>query len=314
MVLPDPGPDAPLALSLVLPGPGPEAWIAEHLAACYRDRESGSGAAVSVDDVLAQDAAVLVAAHRRLTEAGTPPQAAATYLSGWFGGALAEATGFVLATAGAGLLFDRHIVRLTLHSDGWPERVDPPARMVVARDHPWSGRADVIVVDTPGEVVRLAVESLVAAATPLVEACKGLARVGRPGLWNEVGDRLGGAVASHQLDVPVTPAMVRVLAAATSVPGVPWRARPRLAFASSAVLGRVHVAQKGGCCLAYTAPPLTTDEERAQDDWRGFADVPGAPRYCSTCSLRPAGDCDARQVLWLEQERSRRLAAALRPQ
>jgi hypothetical protein len=290
----------PFALPLILPGSGPEAWLAEHLAGRHVARESGSGSPVSLHDVLADGAALLVAAHRRLTADGTPGPAAATYLAGWFAGAVADVTGFVLATAGAGLLLDRDTVRLTLHPDGWPERVDPAGHMVVARDHPWATRRDVAVVEAPEDVVRAAVEALVAVTAPLIEACRGLARVGRVGLWNEVGDRLGAALA-FQLDIPVMPAMAQVLEAACSLPGVPWRARPRLVFTSSALLGTVHVAQKGGCCLAHTAPPPAAADEAAVVDWQGYADLPGTPRYCSTCSQRPAPDCDARQVRWLEQ-------------
>jgi hypothetical protein len=308
--------ERPLVLSLALPGPGPDVWLAEHLAGQYDKWASGaSGSPVSVDGIVANGAEVLAAAHRRLVAAGTPAPAAAIYLAGWFGGALADATGFVLAAAGAGLLVDPGTVRLTLHPGGWPERVHPAPRVVVAGDHPWAARppapetgAEVTVVERPEQVVRAAVEALVATATPLVEACRGLARVGRAGLWNEIGDRLGAALAFVQLDLPVTPAMVRILAAATSAPGVPWRARPRLGFAASALLGRVHVVQKGGCCLAYTAPPPSPEDAGRMDDERGFADLPGTPHYCSTCSFRPAGDCDARQILWLEQEHARRLA------
>jgi hypothetical protein len=302
----------PLSLPLVLPGPGPDAWLAEHFVGRYGEHESGAGVPVSLDEVLADGADTLVAAHRRLTAAGTPAPAAATYLAGWYAGALADATGFVLATAGAGLLLDRKTMRLTVHPGGWPERVEPGTRVAVARNHPWAKRPEVSVVERPEDVVRAAVEALVAVAAPLVEACRGLARVGRVGLWNEVGDRLGAAVA-FQFDVPVTPAMLQILDAAASVPGAPWRARPRLAFASSAQLGTVHVAQKGGCCLAYTVPPLPPDDAARADDERGYADLPGVPRYCSTCSLRPAGDCDARQILWLEQEHARRLAVSKPP-
>jgi hypothetical protein len=76
------------------------------------------------------------------------------------------------------------------------------------------------------------------------------------------------------------------------------------------VIGPVYVAQKGGCCLAYTRPPpppLNIDELDAH--YRAYLErFPQSEphrRYCSTCSLRDFADCEARQLFWLEQLRDR---------
>ncbi len=246
--------------------------------------------AVGVGDLLAADAAVLRELHAGLVGGGTPAPAAATYRAGWFAGATAGAVGFGLATAGAGFVVDAAGIGWTVHPGGWTEtaHLGEPG-ILVGPSHAWAGSPDVEVVDDPDAVVARVVAALVAAVAPVVDACADLARVGRAGLWNEVGDGLGMALAFDPL-LAVTPAMTEVLDRAVAAPGAPWRSRPGLRFAPSA-LGPVHVAQKGGCCLAYT-----------RDD----PDLPRDQRYCSTCSFRHETDVDARQVAWLEQEHARR--------
>ena len=226
----------------------------------------------ALDELLTDDTALLTELHHKVMAAGTPAAAAATYLVGWYGGSLARIVGTSLAVDRAGLLVDRSTVSFQIHPDGWPERVDPGPRPVVVGCAP----AD----------IRRAVEALVECCGPLVSACRSLASVGRVGLWNEIGDKLAMALA-YQVQVPVTPAMVELLDAAWSVPGAPWRAKPRLAFTRSTVLGDVHVAQKGGCCLSYTAPTAAE------------------PLYCEHCPFKAAVECDAAQVAWLEQEHAR---------
>lgn len=197
-------------------------------------------------------------------------------------------------------------MRFHLHPDGWPVRVELPARAVVPVDHPWAGGADTETVDGLEELLRRTVHGLVATVRPLVEACHRTARVGAAGLWNEVGDSLGRAVAFQQL-VAVTPEMLSVLRAAVAVPGTPWRARPRLDFADSAA-GPVHVVQKGGCCLAYTVEGRdvpTADDPSLDPDRRAFLQRfpidPDQPRYCTACSFRTAADTEARQVFLAER-------------
>lgn len=266
--------------------PDAATWLATHLAARWEARAvpGVAGRIVNLRDVLTDDRAVLERTHRRLVADGVPAPAAATYLAGWFAGGVAGAVGFGLAAGGVGFLAaPPGAPALHLHPDGWPMRVDLAPRAVVPAGHRWAGHAGIEVVDDLGSVVRRAVASLVRAVEPVIEACHGLARVGRTGLWNEVGDALGSTLA-HQDVVAVTDVMVETLEAAVAAPGVPWRSRPTLWFVESAALGRVHVAQKGGCCLAYTCPADDDSDEE--------------PAYCTTCSFRAPEDVASRQLVW----------------
>ena len=224
----------------------------------------------------------LAAMHVRLGELGTPPAAAATYLAGWFGGALATVAGYGIVAGDCGFVARPDHVRWHLHPGGWPIGVDLEPRAVVAAGHPWEGIDGVVV----GDPDAAAVDALVEVCTPVVDACRALGAVGRTGLWNEVADALGSVLA-FQLLVPATPERVARLRGLVDRRDVPWRTRPRLAYAPSRVYGTVHVAQKGGCCLAYTCG----------DD--------GDDGHCSTCPFREPADCDARQVRWIEDAAAR---------
>lgn len=305
--------------SLVLrqrrPGGDPVSWLPETLAARRAEWDEPFVSPVrsaSLAEVLAHSGALLAHQHQALVADGVPPKAAATYLAGWFGGGLAESIGVGLAGAGAAFCADADQVRFDLHAEGWPQEVRPGGAIVVDASHPWAGRPGVEVVEDPFAVLDRAVRSLVQVATPIIDACRALAPVGRVGLWNEVGDALA-CVLSYQSFLPADATALVVLDAAVSWPGPPWKARPRLGFAASELLGPVAVAQKGGCCLAYTRDRSCDDhhggdgepdpEQVARDD--RFPDHPAQPSYCSTCSFRDPADCDARQVLWRERHTAR---------
>jgi hypothetical protein len=167
--------------------------------------------------------------------------------------------------------------------------------------HAWSRQTDVDTVGDPQIVRELTVLALVAVVTPIIDFCHSLTRVGRAGLWNEVGDSLGTAIA-FQPSVPVDKDVVDSLAVAVRTSGVPWRARPTLRIAESST-GPVYVAQKGGCCLAYTRPPSPPPNlDELPDYYRAYLErfPPEDRQYCTTCSLREFGDCEARQLFWLE--------------
>jgi hypothetical protein len=298
-------------LELVLPAASPHAWIDTHLGARFDRWEVEAGLSApaevrSTSDLLLDDAEPLRSIHRKLVDGGAPAPAAASYLADWFAGAVAGAIGYSLAAAGAGLRLVGD-VGFHLHPDGWPLRLDLPATALVLPDHPWAGLDGCDLATSVDDLLARTVRELVVATTPLIDALHGMARIGIAGLWNEVGDALGAALA-FQHDVTPTPAMVAVLDAAVQVPEAPWRARPRLSFADSAVLGRIHVAQKGGCCLAYTrqhdGPVPTADDPGLEPYHRAylarFPVDPDAPRYCSTCSFRDPADTAARQVFWHE--------------
>lgn len=305
--------EPPLELELVLDAPDPEAWLDTHLRARFDDWEEEAdldapGQIVTTADLVADDAALLRAAHTRLVADGTPAPAAATYLADWYAGAVAGAVGYALATTGAGFVLSDSTgaVRFHLHPDGWPYRVELPPHAVVLADHPWAIRVGTEVAPSQSELLTRTVQGLITAVQPIIDVCHRTARVGAAGLWNEVADSLGKAVAFQHLVRP-TSAMLTILEAAVAVEGVPWKAQPRLGFASSDTLGPVHVAQKGGCCLAYTAPaedvpsaddPALTSYHRAY--LTRFPVDPDQPRYCSTCSFRDPVDTTARQVFWHE--------------
>jgi hypothetical protein len=289
----------------------PAAWLAVHLSARYDEHEEEAPdpalvRLVGLEEILADDAALLRQVHRGLTADGTPPAAAATYLADWYAGAVGSAVAYCLAVGGAGFEVDAGELRWHLHPDGWPLRVElgRPVAVLVDGAHPWAGRPEVTVLRGAGPVIERAVTSVVAAVTPIIDACHGLAKVGRAGLWNEVADGIGMALA-YQLHLAVTDGMLVVLDAAVRATGVPWKATPSLRWSDSN-LGRLHVAQKGGCCLAYTRDEVDATDDAEVDAERAeylarFPRLAGEPRYCSTCSFRDAADCDARQVYWLER-------------
>jgi hypothetical protein len=305
-------------VSLLLPAPDPAAWLAMHLDTHFDERggaidpndDSSATRWIGVPELLAEDGAIVRRLHTSLVAQGLPARAAATYVAGWIAGALADATGFALAMSGAGYQATAGSVRWHQHRGGWVDRVDLRCcRVVVPVGHPWSGQPGVDTVCDRQIVRELAVLALVAVAMPIIDVCHSLTRVGRGGLWNEVGDALGTAVA-FQPSLPVMPDVVDTLAAAVGTRGVPWKSRPTLRIADSA-RGPVYVAQKGGCCLAYTRPTqpaLNPDELDPQ--YRAFLErfpeSQACQRYCSTCSLRDFGDCEARQLFWLKLESDHR--------
>jgi hypothetical protein len=146
------------------------------------------------------------------------------------------------------------------------------------------------------------VGALVAATTPLVDACHRLAPIGRVGLWNEVGDLLGLAVDEGGR---ADEAARRLLAAAVAVPGTPWRATPALRVVDDEVLGPTVVRRKGGCCLAYKCDH--DDSDATDPDHVAYVARFGdeAPHYCNTCKFRDHDDSAARQLFWRRLEHRR---------
>lgn len=304
---------------MVLGAATPDEWLDRHLVERYEHDGHGHDAEPGAPerwftraDLLAGDAAILRAAFDRLVQDDLPPPAAATFVAFYVGGVLADAVGFCLAGTGAGLRIDGDRVRWRQHPDGWVDRIDlAGTRFLVPADHPWSGRSDVDVVDDGERRIEETVGSLVDAVAPIIDVCHGLARIGRAGLWNEVGDGLGLALV-YQHAIAADAELAALLQAAVRARTATWKARPTLRIAPAS-FGPTFVGQKGGCCLAYTrerppvaeavAPPEDeSDEDRAYRE--RFPELPGAPQYCSTCSLRDPADCEARQIFWLERERA----------
>jgi hypothetical protein len=300
-------------MKALLTAPSPSAWLETHLAAHFDERggplaageEWSSPRWCRLDQLLADDGAILRDIHERLmAEERLPARGAATYLAGWVGGSLADAIGYALATAGAGFLATARSVRWHRHPAGWMDRVDlGDSRAVVPVGHEWCGHPGVDTVKDPQLVRELTVLALVAVVTPVVDFCHSLTRVGRAGLWNEVGDSLGTAV-TFSPSAPVAQDVVETLDAAVHVRGAPWKSYPTLRIADS-VLGSVYIAQKGGCCLAYTRPTdPSPDLDHLDPAYNAYLErfplETDRRRYCTTCALRDFDDCEARQLFWLE--------------
>jgi hypothetical protein len=294
----------------------PEEWFATHLLAHAEAHAEEPGPAgpqvwVGVDDLLAADGALLARTHRRVLAGdglGGTGQMAAKWVLSWTAGPVAAAVGLVLGAGSAGLLVDRGVLRLRLHPDGWVDRVEPVGcPVVVPAGHPWAGQAGVLVVADEDELVRVTVESMVAALRPVVDAVRGLARVGARTLWAEVADDLGLAT-TYQPHLPGRADVVARLQAAVTAPGAPWRVSPSLRTTTAPWGEQVYVGQKGGCCLAYQRPSVDVPDEEMTDDLREYharfeRALPDGKHVCNTCSLRDEAGCEERQLFWLERRR-----------
>ncbi|OJY53077.1 hypothetical protein [Pseudonocardia sp. 73-21] len=292
------------ASDLLLAAPSPSRWFAAQLPVFTGryDAAGSTGSWAGPEAVLAS----LPAVHARLVgEYDATPAAAAKWLVSWVAGELAGAVAFTLATASAGLLVEADAVRWRVEADGRPGRVDPgPVAVAVAAGHPWAGMDGVRVVEDP---TAPALAALVDVAGPLVEACRRLGRVGRSAAWTEVADGVGSAVL-HVPGLPVDQRAVDAVRAALDAPGAPWRQRPTVRVAETAI-GPLYLGRKAGCCLSYQTPPgpepdpATLDAETRAYRER-FPRRAGEPLYCGTCSLRDAAGCEERQVYWWERRRS----------
>lgn len=279
------------------------AWLDEELPKLLAEvDEEMPSRPVRAADLLAEGGAQLTAAAAQLRRQGTTPQAAATYVAGWFPGGAGRVVGVALATVGAGLLLTADELTWHVVEDGWPlSGTVGEIAVLVPPGHLWAGQPGVETVPEQEMLVRT-VGALIEFAAPLVEACKSLGKVRRSSLWDEVADGL--ACAMNYKPRALDPAAIELLVRAVDLPGTPWKGRPRLGNVESALLGTVHVAQKGGCCLAFTCPhPEEHEAELSRRDqaWKDRFPVE-AKRYCTTCKFRDAEDSYARQVFWLELE------------
>jgi len=291
------------ASALPVAAPDPRAWLDGWLAP-----RLGIAPPLRPDDawpgLAGLDRARLADLHARLAADGATGPAAAKWLAGWYAGGLAAAVGRTLGLARAALVVDPADVRWHVRPEGWPDGYDLGAPAVaVAAGHPWAEHPGVRVVADADAVRELALDSVLGVATPLVTRLRTLAKVGLPSLWAEVGDRLGLAVTSD-LALPVDETVAAELRAVVALPRAPWKARPRLEVGPTAA-GPAYLGQKGGCCLAYLCQEEAGEPDPAQAAWLAvyrerFPVGPGRPDYCSTCSLLEAGECAARQRLWVE--------------
>ena len=271
---------------------GPEVWT-ETMFAAHRGEQSSfadgdtAWRIASFEEVVEVGSTCLADHFTSQLGKGQHPQTAATYLAGWYAGALGEVVGTALVSGAVGAVPRVDTIQWFVHPDGWVARAEAALDVTVSEHHPWAGLPDVSVVADEPAVASVAVDGLVAICRPIIDACRRLTRVGEIGLWNEVCDSIGMSLV-YQRSIAPTDARVDALRGAIDRADAPWRRRTRLWFIDDPDLGRLHVGQKGGCCLAYL--------EDAAD--------PAAREYCTTCSLRDAGECAQSQVSW-HLERSR---------
>lgn len=300
---------------MILDAPTPGDWLDRHLPSFYPHHhveaaEGRPSTSLGVDDLVADGAALLRAAFDHEVEEGWPPQAAATNLAGGWGGSVSTFVAFLAVASDAHWLVSPAGLRWARHPDGWVEavRVEHP-RVLVGSGHPWAGQPGVEVVADPAERDRRAVGAVVDALTPVIQAIRGLTRVGTPGLWNAVVDAFGEAVV-HQGIFPVTPDQVVVVRRLVAAADRPWRSRPTVR-AVATDFGHVCVTQRGGCCLAYLVD--WPDDHDGDDAHRAydaaFPEPTEAPGYCPDCSLRPYAECEVRQVWWRVREQRERTSS-----
>ena len=295
---------------------GPAEWFATHLragqAAHGEDHEGLVRPVwIGLDDLVADHGRALGDVHRRILAGdgrGGSAQMAAKWTLSWTAGPVAALVGYVLGAGSAGLILDRGTVRLRLHPDGWVDRAEPVGCPVaVTGEHPWAGQPGVEVVADEAELVRVTVDALVAALRPVVDAVRGLARVGARTLWAELADELGLAT-TYQPALPGRAEVVARLRDAVTAPAAPWRVSPSLRTTTAPWGEQVYVGQKGGCCLAYQRPAPPVPEDELTEDLREYLArfdraLPDGKHVCTTCSLRDEAGCEQRQLFWLDRRR-----------
>jgi len=254
-----------------------------------------------VRDLLADDGAMLRALRERLLHDGSSEAGASTAVASAFGGLAAMAVGYAFVMTGAGFLVTEDSLRWTVREEGWADGIHLGAsHAVVAGRHVWNDHPDVRPVAGEGAAGSLAVAALVEVIRPLIETTTGFGRVGRVGLWNEVGDGFAAAL-TYGPDGPTTSRMRR-LRILLDVEDVPWKGRAEVA-AGDMPGGSFCVLRKGGCCLAFTA--VSTNVEEPDEDRRAylarFPQASTAPDLCITCRRRTFDDCAARQRWWRDR-------------
>lgn len=277
----------------------PTAWIDAMFAALHREQSTfvdGDAAwwVLSFADVWDASSTRLSEHFAGQIRRGRPAQTAATYLAGWYAGALGRVVGTALVAGAVGVVPRADTIRWFVHPDGWVAGAEASLDLTVAVGHPWAGLPDISVVADERAVAHVAGDGLIALCRPIIDACRRLTRVGDSGLWNEVCDSIGMSLV-YQRSIAPTELRVAALLAVIDRVDAPWRRRTRLWFVDDPYLGCVHVGQKGGCCLAYLEDLASAAAEGSDRPERD---------YCTTCSMRDADECARSQVAWhLERNR-----------
>ncbi len=255
-----------------------------------------------IRDVIDHDDALLRQMHTLTRERfGAPADTAATFLMIWTMGAVANAVGATWALSGAGLIVDPATLQFVAGDDVPIAGVRlGTVEILVDANHPWVGAPGVEVVADHNHRATRTVGGLVATAEPFVDAVHRCARVGRPGLWNQIGDGLVDWLA-YRTQPPVTDLITEAVGELAANPARRWKTTPT-SWTITTPTGPAFAVQKGGCCLEYryaTAADFTSDNGAAF-----LADFPIQPDEritCSTCCLRDRNDAEERQRFWIDR-------------
>lgn len=263
---------------------------------------SAEGDAYQIEDLTDGDDALLRQLHARAREGfGAPADTAATFLTIWTMGAVANAIGATWALADVGLIVDPATVQFVAGDDTPIAGVRLGAvESVVGPSHPWAGAPGVQVVADRNERATRVVRALVATSEPFVDAVRRCARVGRPGLWNQIGDGLVDWL-TYRTQPPVNDPIVDAVRELAINRERRWKTTPT-AWTITTPTGPAFAVQKGGCCLEYryaTAADFTGDEGAAF--LAEFPIEPGERVTCNTCCLRATSDAETRQRFWINR-------------
>ncbi|MFT4034593.1 MAG: hypothetical protein QM679_03345 [Patulibacter sp.] len=303
-------------MTMVLPSATPREWIETyHRASLLGSAEPPGGGRrcrnLTRDEVLAQDGALLGELHAALVRGGTPPKAAAKYLAHGFGALLARAVGYAVVASGASFVVDAGVCWRIEPDDLYPGTVDLGMPLaLVDPTHRWAGLPGTEVVADEGERFARANAAVVTVVAPIIDVLRVLSGLGRAGLWAEVADGYAGWITDQQL-IEVTERRIDLLRGLVDADGAPWKTGPQL-WTVHTEHGVACCMQKGGCCLHYTEPQhASRGGEGVEDDdhdpllaeFREAFAEPGAPAYCTCCSLRARTSVQERQLWWFERRR-----------
>lgn len=288
-----------------LPADSPGQWLATHVCThlAPEQREAAQPSSVLTDG------GWLATWFSRATAAGTNRALAATSLAATIGGTIAMELGYAFAGAGAAFRPTVEGTRWVL-SDGWAEGIvfapDTPAS--VPAGHPWAGRPDTVVVDSPTQLCGSATEGIAALAEPFIEYLASLTRAGRPGLWHEVSDALPEVLTWGMF--PLGANDVAAFEAMLAIPSAPWTRPPTLQLAVED-WGEACVKHRGGCCMEYLVrrhhEPDSKDEA-ALAFRQAFPSASSDRIYCDNCKFLSFDEARARQLWW--RRRATRAASA----
>lgn len=233
---------------------------------------------------------------RTVAEDGVPEEVAAVALAGWHGGVLATHLGLEL-TLGVGVVVEPATLRFHHLDGGGVDAVDSTGgQLVVPIGHPWADELAVATVATFDEVLETTVAAMVSVLDPVLSVIPSIKRVGRVGLWNEVGDSLGMALCAQD-ELRPTVAAQGILDRAVRSTHRRWKATPTVRIVDGPA-APIAIGRKGGCCLLYRHEPEPIDPAVLDEVDRRFLErfPVERPDYCATCSLRTVADCEARQL------------------